>query len=269
MSAVPASPGPFPSEQGVLQAVLHRRLEALPSLRVDLFGTRSQGRTEPRSAFDLLTVFDDRTPDVDDADPNAPLLGLGVRPVPGQRSELRNALADPTKVLSHRPRTVSGAPAASSGRAARQRLARGAWLRHQTFCAHRLAYCTSRDRGKSRVVSNMGRCPKILCVNDVTHKLPGLPSRRAMSYASDAFDRRTRPPLDPKVVKTGGLRLNPGLSSGCYPADADAESEVRWLAKQVTQEHWRAPQSAHTTVLRAHSSWRSVFLWTRHERKSE
>ncbi len=167
MSAAPASPGPFPADQKALQAVLRRRSEVLPCLGIDLFGTRSQARTEPRNAFDLLAVFDDQTPGEGDADPYTPLLGLDGRRISAQRSERRNTLAAPTKVFSRRPRTDSGARPASSARAARQRPAPGAWLRHEVFNVHRLTYSTSHDHLKSCLVNNMGRCPKMLCPDDV------------------------------------------------------------------------------------------------------
>ncbi len=181
MSAAPASPGPFPFEPKALQAVLRRRLEALPSLGIDPFGPWSQRHAASRSTFSLLAVFDDQTLGVDDDAPHAPLLRLGGRHVPVQRSERRNTLTAPRKVFSRRPRTGSGAQPASSAR-----------LRHQVFSVHRLTYCTSHDHLKSCRVNKMGRCPKMLRVKDVTHKLqglPGHPSRLAMRHVLDAFDR--------------------------------------------------------------------------------
>ncbi len=263
MSAAPASPGPFPSEQKALQAVLRRRSEALPSLGIDLFGPWSKGRAAPRSTFGLLAVLDDQTLGVDDAS-YAPLLRLGSRHLPAQRSERRNTLAAPTKAFSRRLRTGSDARPASSARAARQRPARGAWLRHRVFSDHRLTYCTSHDHLKSCRVNNTGRCPKMLRVNDVTHKPQGLPwhpSRLAMHHVVDAFDRWLCPLLAPKMMKTRGLWPIPGLSPGCYPTDCDAESDVRLM--NMTDHPFQESPDALVSICR-HLVNESSLHWVHH-----
>ncbi len=156
-------------------------------------------------------------------------LGLGVRHghrIPCGRSELRNVLPAPVNVLLRRPRTACATRPTSSTRTAREEPVRGAWPRHQVFCAHRLAQSTWNECPKSYVVSNLRRCPKMVSVNDVTYERPGNPARCVIQRVGDGFDRRLRPLLAYKVLRPNGLHRSPDLRPGCYPTVCDGESEV-------------------------------------------
>jgi predicted nucleotidyltransferase len=92
----PANFGRCGTEQEALRSVLDRLVATFDPRAIYLFGSRAEGRARSDSDFDLLVVFDDGGPPIDDITVYSALVGLGIGcdVIACTQSELTAVLAD-------------------------------------------------------------------------------------------------------------------------------------------------------------------------------
>lgn len=112
----PANYGAFGNEADALRAVIDRVVAGCHPRAIYLFGSRAEGRARRDSDFDLVVVFDDSLPPVDDAAVYTSLVGLGIGcdVIACQEAEFAAVLADrsnPWRDTWSRARKVHERPA--------------------------------------------------------------------------------------------------------------------------------------------------------------